>query len=70
MKIPYNQNKSWAGSIAMLLFGFLVSIGYVLQYLTNSTTFSTVLFLLLIRKLTQLRELKCENILLQVDFDC
>jgi len=29
MKIPYNQNKSWAGSISMLVFGFLVSIGCV-----------------------------------------
>jgi len=30
MKIPYNQNKSWAGSISMLVFGFLVSIGCVI----------------------------------------
>lgn len=32
MKIPYNQKKSWAGSIAMLIFGFLVSIGMLYYY--------------------------------------
>ncbi|CAJ2629402.1 unnamed protein product [Trifolium pratense] len=32
MKIPYNQSKSWAGSIAMLIFGFLVSIGMLYYY--------------------------------------
>ncbi|KAK7356415.1 hypothetical protein VNO80_15686 [Phaseolus coccineus] len=32
MKIPYNQNKSWAGSISMLVFGFLVSIGILYYY--------------------------------------
>ncbi|KAM3733078.1 hypothetical protein ACB098_11G108000 [Castanea mollissima] len=31
LKIPYNQQKSWAGSIAMFIFGFLISIG-MLQY--------------------------------------
>ncbi|PKI68573.1 hypothetical protein CRG98_011059 [Punica granatum] len=30
-KLPYNQRKSWAGSISMFAFGFLVSIG-MLQY--------------------------------------
>ena len=28
-KIPYNPSKSWAGSISMFVFGFLVSIGWV-----------------------------------------
>lgn len=28
-KLPYNQQKSWAGSVSMFLFGFLVSVGYV-----------------------------------------
>ncbi|XP_027336336.1 probable phytol kinase 3, chloroplastic [Abrus precatorius] len=28
-KIPYNQNKSYAGSIAMALAGFLASVGYM-----------------------------------------
>ncbi|TKY51713.1 phytol kinase 1 [Spatholobus suberectus] len=32
MKIPYNQKKSWAGSISMLVFGFLVSIGMLYYY--------------------------------------
>ncbi|XP_030962643.1 probable phytol kinase 1, chloroplastic isoform X1 [Quercus lobata] len=31
LKIPYNQQKSWAGSISMFIFGFLISIG-MLQY--------------------------------------
>ncbi|XP_073125414.1 phytol kinase 1, chloroplastic [Henckelia pumila] len=31
LKIPYNQQKSWAGSISMFLFGFLVSIS-ILYY--------------------------------------
>jgi len=26
-KLPYNSDKSWAGSIAMFLFGFVVSLG-------------------------------------------
>jgi phytol kinase len=30
-KLPYNSDKSWAGSIAMFLFGFVVSLGYVQQ---------------------------------------
>lgn len=50
MKIPYNQKKSWAGSISMLVFGFLVSIGCV----TIQTLFQHKLFLLLIGKLTSL----------------
>ncbi|KAK9283923.1 hypothetical protein L1049_012180 [Liquidambar formosana] len=32
-KIPYNQHKSWAGSISMFLCGFLISIG-MLYYFT------------------------------------
>ncbi|XP_029128452.1 probable phytol kinase 1, chloroplastic isoform X3 [Cajanus cajan] len=28
-KIPYNEKKSWAGSISMFGFGFLVSIGWI-----------------------------------------
>lgn len=31
VKIPYNQSKSWAGSISMFLFGFLVSVGCALE---------------------------------------
>ncbi|KAB1225293.1 putative phytol kinase 1, chloroplastic [Morella rubra] len=27
IKLPYNQHKSWAGSISMFIFGFLISIG-------------------------------------------
>ncbi|WKA01258.1 hypothetical protein VitviT2T_019546 [Vitis vinifera] len=27
LKLPYNQQKSWAGSISMFVFGFLISIG-------------------------------------------
>nr|GMC50085.1 probable phytol kinase 1, chloroplastic [Ipomoea batatas] len=27
VKIPYNQQKSWAGSISMFVFGFLISLG-------------------------------------------
>lgn len=27
VKLPYNQKKSWAGSISMFAFGFLISIG-------------------------------------------
>lgn len=30
-KLPYNNEKSWAGSIAMFLFGFLISLG-ILYY--------------------------------------
>ncbi|XP_026439628.1 probable phytol kinase 1, chloroplastic isoform X1 [Papaver somniferum] len=32
-KLPYNQQKSWAGSISMFTFGFLISIG-MLNYFT------------------------------------
>ncbi|KAK7279520.1 hypothetical protein RJT34_24573 [Clitoria ternatea] len=32
MKIPYNPKKSFAGSISMLVFGFLVSIGMLYYY--------------------------------------
>ncbi|XP_020222734.1 probable phytol kinase 1, chloroplastic isoform X2 [Cajanus cajan] len=31
-KIPYNEKKSWAGSISMFGFGFLVSIGMLYYY--------------------------------------
>lgn len=30
-KIPYNQQKSWAGTISMFVVGFLTSIGWVLN---------------------------------------
>ncbi|KAK7268467.1 hypothetical protein RIF29_21166 [Crotalaria pallida] len=32
MKIPYNHKKSWAGSISMLVFGFLVTLGMLYYY--------------------------------------
>ncbi|KAI4346443.1 hypothetical protein L6164_007338 [Bauhinia variegata] len=32
VKIPYNQRKSWMGSISMLIFGFLISIGMLYYY--------------------------------------
>ncbi|KAG4395263.1 hypothetical protein GLYMA_20G190100v4 [Glycine max] len=32
LKIPYNQHKSLAGSMSMLVFGFLVSIGMLYYY--------------------------------------
>ncbi|KAH9768729.1 Phytol kinase 1 [Citrus sinensis] len=32
MKIFYNEKKSWAGSISMFVFGFLVSIGMLYFY--------------------------------------
>ncbi|PON49539.1 Phytol kinase [Parasponia andersonii] len=32
VKIPYNQSKSWAGSLSMFLFGFLVSLGMLYYY--------------------------------------
>ncbi|KAJ7970524.1 Phytol kinase [Quillaja saponaria] len=32
VKIPYNPQKSWAGSIAMFVFGFLLSIGMLYYY--------------------------------------
>ncbi|KAK9911542.1 hypothetical protein M0R45_035443 [Rubus argutus] len=32
IKIPYNQKKSWAGSISMFLFGSLVSLGMLYYY--------------------------------------
>ncbi|KAK8647390.1 hypothetical protein V6N13_121130 [Hibiscus sabdariffa] len=31
-KIPYNQGKSWVGSISMFVFGFFISIGMVCYY--------------------------------------
>ncbi|KAF3434122.1 hypothetical protein FNV43_RR25225 [Rhamnella rubrinervis] len=31
-KIPYNPSKSWAGSISMFVFGFLVSVGMLYYY--------------------------------------
>ncbi|CAN6566783.1 unnamed protein product [Malus baccata var. baccata] len=32
IKIPYNPKKSWAGSISMFLFGFLISMGMLYYY--------------------------------------
>ncbi|KMS96693.1 hypothetical protein BVRB_8g200790 [Beta vulgaris subsp. vulgaris] len=32
VKLPYNQKKSWAGSISMFAFGFLISIGMLYYY--------------------------------------
>ncbi|KAF1879285.1 hypothetical protein Lal_00047959 [Lupinus albus] len=32
IKIPYNRKKSWAGSISMLVIGFLVSLGMLYYY--------------------------------------
>ncbi|KAK6136123.1 hypothetical protein DH2020_030139 [Rehmannia glutinosa] len=32
IKIPYNPQKSWAGSISMFLFGFLVSMGMLYYF--------------------------------------
>ncbi|GLT93280.1 hypothetical protein SLE2022_110810 [Rubroshorea leprosula] len=32
MKLPYNQQKSWAGSICMLVLGFLISLGMLYYF--------------------------------------
>ncbi|XP_062091915.1 probable phytol kinase 1, chloroplastic isoform X2 [Humulus lupulus] len=32
VKIPYNPGKSWAGSISMFVFGFLVSVGMLYYF--------------------------------------
>lgn len=32
VKLPYNQDKSWAGSISMFAFGFLISIGMLYYF--------------------------------------
>lgn len=32
LKLPYNYQKSWAGSISMFMFGFLVSIGMLYYF--------------------------------------
>lgn len=32
VKIPYNKKKSWAGSISMLIFGFLISMGMLYYF--------------------------------------
>ncbi|GKV34240.1 hypothetical protein SLEP1_g42630 [Rubroshorea leprosula] len=32
MKLPYNQQKSWAGSISMLVLGFLISLGMLYYF--------------------------------------
>lgn len=32
IKIPYNQKKSWAGSISMFVFGSLVSLAMLYYY--------------------------------------
>lgn len=42
-KIPYNQNKSWAGSISMFGFGFLISLG-MLYYFSALGYFQLDLF--------------------------
>ncbi|KAH9327163.1 hypothetical protein KI387_007341, partial [Taxus chinensis] len=34
LKLPYNHEKSWAGSISMFVFGFLISLG-VLSYFSK-----------------------------------
>lgn len=31
-KLPHNQHKSWAGSISMFVFGFLISLGVLYYY--------------------------------------
>ncbi|XP_052188125.1 probable phytol kinase 1, chloroplastic [Diospyros lotus] len=31
-KLPYNKNKSWAGSISMFIFGFLISLGMLYYF--------------------------------------
>ena len=37
IKIPYNKKKSWAGSISMFIFGFLISMGWVYESLSQPT---------------------------------
>ncbi|GFZ05917.1 phytol kinase 1 VTE5 [Actinidia rufa] len=32
IKIPYNEKKSWAGSISMFIFGFLISMGMLYYF--------------------------------------
>ncbi|KAL3523533.1 hypothetical protein ACH5RR_016367 [Cinchona calisaya] len=32
LKLPYNQQKSWAGSISMFVFGFLISLGMLYYF--------------------------------------
>ncbi|KAL2903959.1 Phytol kinase 1 chloroplastic [Bienertia sinuspersici] len=32
VKIPYNEDKSWVGSISMFLFGFLISLGMLYYF--------------------------------------
>ncbi|XP_027161342.1 probable phytol kinase 1, chloroplastic [Coffea eugenioides] len=32
LKLPYNQQKSWAGSLSMFVFGFLISIGMLYYF--------------------------------------
>ncbi|XP_056686241.1 phytol kinase 1, chloroplastic isoform X6 [Spinacia oleracea] len=32
VKLPYNQKKSWAGSISMFIFGFLISVGMLYYF--------------------------------------
>ncbi|CAN1258299.1 Probable phytol kinase 1, chloroplastic, partial [Linum perenne] len=34
MKLPYNQDKSWVGSLSMFLCGFVISIGMLYYYST------------------------------------
>lgn len=32
LKLPYNQQKSWAGSLSMFVFGFLISTGMLYYF--------------------------------------
>lgn len=60
-KLPYNQQKSWAGSCSMFIFGFLISIGW-----TKSVppAHSRVLWTLAYPKLTRTFTLNVQNALL------
>eukprot|EP00252_Welwitschia_mirabilis_P020069 TRINITY_DN482_c0_g1_i3.p1 TRINITY_DN482_c0_g1~~TRINITY_DN482_c0_g1_i3.p1 ORF type:complete len:102 (-),score=15.36 TRINITY_DN482_c0_g1_i3:198-503(-) len=31
-KLPYNSDKSWAGSLSMFVFGFLISLGILCYF--------------------------------------
>ena len=35
IKIPYNEKKSWAGSISMFIFGFLISMWWVYEFVSQ-----------------------------------
>lgn len=70
LKIPYNQHKSLAGSMSMLVFGFLVSIGCV-TILSNSSFWlidQLQSYSYLYGRIYELNlHVKWENILFQVD---